>query len=242
MTEEICNICGGTGWVTVKKDGESFAKKCDCRRQIQITNRNERTNLPKRFWNYDLRSYCMNEAQFHQSQIYAKKKAEKFIIDYPAVESGILLQGTVGTGKTKLMCAIATMLMGKHEDLDMYYIDWNDLVREMKSGQDSNVRDFESINNLINRLTDVELLFFDEIGASRVSPWVHDYIYYLINKRYNNRMVTVCATNFYDTNVNGMETLTQRVGDRIRSRLFEMTETLIVEGRDFRLANSGNFK
>ncbi len=239
MTES-CEKCGGTGWVTVKKNGESFAKKCDCRRQVQKINRNERANLPRRFWNFDLSTYCFDERQYHQTQIRAKKIADRFIKDYPAVTGGLLFQGTVGTGKTKLMCAIATMLMERYEDLDVYYIDWNDLVREMRSGQDSHVRDFEAINNLINRLTDVDLLLFDEIGASRVSPWVHDYIYYLINKRYNNRLVTICATNFSDSaDSSGMETLTQRVGDRIRSRLFEMTEIVPVQGLDSRLKNQG---
>ena len=47
----------------------------------------------------------------------------------------------------------------------------------------------------------VELLLFDELGASRPSPWVEDNIYYLINRRYNDNRVTVFASNFFDQKI-----------------------------------------
>ena len=80
----------------------------------------------------------------------------------------------------------------------MAYIDWNDLTREMRSGEDTSNRDFSNIGQLIQRLAMVELLLFDELGASRPSPWVEDNIYYLINRRYNDNRITLFASNFFD--------------------------------------------
>jgi DNA replication protein DnaC len=172
------------------------------------------------------------------SQKRAKKIVQKFIDDYPGVEKGLLLQGSIGLGKTQLLCSIAAELMRKDEKIDVYYIDWNDLVREMRTGEDFSTRDFAGINNLMTKLVKVELLLFDELASSHVSQWVSDYIYYLINKRYNNKKMTVFATNFYDkTYKSNTETLEQRMGSRLRSRLYEMAQAVEVRGADFRQKN-----
>ncbi|MCP5107192.1 MAG: ATP-binding protein [bacterium] len=156
------------------------------------------------------------------------------IDNYPGGVKGLLLQGKVGVGKTKLLCSIATELLKKIESIDIFYIDWNDLIREMRSGEGHASRDFEVINQLIYRLSTVDLLLFDELGASRMSPWVLDNVYYLFNKRYNNQKITVCATNYFDQSAGNQETLTQRIGERIRSRLYEMTDIIAVGGKDMR--------
>jgi DNA replication protein DnaC len=67
-----------------------------------------------------------------------------------------------------------------------------------------------------------------------MSPWVYDNIYYLFNKRYNNKKITICASNYLDASIANQETLTQRVGERVRSRLYEMTDAHQLDGSDFR--------
>lgn len=196
-------------------------------------------NIPQRFL-----GSCFGEIGGYQpdpdnpSQKRAKKAAQKFIKDFPAVEKGLLLQGSIGLGKTHILCTIGFELI-KKKNVDLYYIDWNDLVREMRSGEDHSTRDFSSINQLIQKMTQVDLLLFDELGASRVSPWVQDNIYFLFNKRYNNKKITVCASNFIDNPTDGRESLEQRIGDRIRSRLYEMTTVVQIKGSDFRRKTLG---
>ena len=138
----------------------------------------------------------------------------------------------MGVGKTRLLCAIATELIKKFDDIDIYYIDWNDLVREMRSGENHSTRDFSAISKKIEKLCYVDLLLFDELGASVVSPWVYDNIYYLFNKRYNNKNITVCATNYFDDS--SETSLSRKIGNRIRSRLFEMTKDIELKGFDYR--------
>lgn len=159
--------------------------------------------------------------------------ARQFIRDYPAVDNGLMLQGPIGVGKTSLLCAIGFELI-EQKNIDVYYIDWNDLVREMRSGEDHTARDFSSISLLIQKLTSAELLLFDELGATKTSPWVYDNIYYLFNRRYNDQKITLCATNFTDNPAGNEESLTKRIGERIRSRLYEMTVPVDVKGTDFR--------
>ncbi len=137
------------------------------------------------------------------------------------MDRGLLFQGPTGVGKTRLLCAIGNQLIAEKR-AEVFYIDWNDLTREMRSGEDYSNRDFSSIGQLIQRLAKVELLLFDELGSSKPSPWVEDNIYFLINRRYNNNLITLFASNFFDEKISNQETLSERIGNRIRSRLFEM--------------------
>lgn len=233
--DKECKHCQGTGWTVKKNKGNEVAVICECQKEDLVLNRGEKANIPLKFLGSEL-EWGYQPDQNNPSQKRAKSIIEQFIKDYPAVEQGLLLQGSIGLGKTSLLCSIGFELI-KKKNIDVYYIDWNDLVREMRSGEDHSTRDFSAINLLINRLIMVELLLFDELGGSKVSPWVSDNIYYLFNKRYNNKRITVCATNFYDNPTDGNESLSQRIGERIRSRLYEMTRMVEIKGVDFRQRN-----
>jgi DNA replication protein DnaC len=232
LKEANCKICQDSGWVLVKVDGREIARPCQCRQNGMQALKASNANIPQRFLNMELNSYFPDKA--NPSQGKAKKTAEKFIADYPATGGyGLLLQGHTGVGKTRLLCCIGNQLI-KEKDIEVAYIDWNDLTREMKSGEDAASRDFSEIGQLIQRLARVELLLFDELGSSRPSPWVEDNIYFLINRRYNNNRVTLFASNFFDKKIGGEETLSERIGNRIRSRLFEMARSIEIMGADYR--------
>jgi DNA replication protein DnaC len=229
-----CSLCNDTGWKIVDKDGREFAQKCECQTVEIYKTVGQKSNIPQRFLGYELNSYMPQDE--NPSQKKAKKVVRKFIDDFPSVkdQKGLLLQGPVGVGKTRLLCSIANALIIKFKAIDIYYIDWNDLVREMRSGESHATRDFFSINELINKLIAADLLLFDELGASKLSEWVQDNVYHIFNKRYNNQKLTVCATNYPDKPINNQETLAQRIGTRIRSRLYEMTEVYEIKGTDYR--------
>ncbi len=241
MTETVtknCSLCNDTGWEIVVKEGREFAQRCQCQAEKSIEIRSHKANLPQRFLRYELDSFCPHKNFPSQKKII--KRVRKFIDDYPAVVDykGLLFQGRAGVGKTRLLCAIATELFKKPDFFDIYYIDWNNLLREMRSGDHHLTKDFSELNKFIEKLAAVDLLLFDELGSSKLSDlsqWMMDTIYYIFNKRYNNQKVTLCATNFFDNPKDGKESLTDRIGERIRSRLFEMTELLVIEGSDRRI-------
>jgi DNA replication protein DnaC len=236
LKNDICKKCNGTGWVTIKKGDVDVARRCECQKTDILLSKGEKANIPQRFlgagleWGYEPDK---NNPMKGKTQATAKKAAQKFIKDYPSVEKGLLFQGSIGVGKTFILCSIGYELIEK-KNTDVYYIDWNDLVREMRTGEGHSTRDFSQIHHLIQKLASVELLLFDELGASKVSPWVYDNIYYLFNRRYNDKKITVCATNFLDKPPADREFFSDRIGDRIRSRLYEMTDVIVIKGDDFR--------
>lgn len=230
MKEANCKICQDSGWVLIKVKEREIARPCKCRQnEMQILNANN-SNIPSRFLGTELKSYFPEN---NKSQAKAKKAAEKFIADFPTNATGLLFQGGTGVGKTRLLCCIGNQLI-KEKNVEVAYIDWNDLAREMKSGEDAASRDFANISQLIQRLAQINLLLFDELGASRPSPWVEDNIYYLINRRYNEKRLTIFASNFFDKKIGSDETLSERIGIRIRSRLFEMACSVEIMGADYR--------
>jgi len=232
-----CPRCRDTGWVFSRENNREKAVPCDCRDSEKRRKRAGESNIPSRFEKFNLKGYL--PVKGNKSQEKTKKKAEWFVREYPAVPVGLILIGPTGVGKTRLLCSIGNELI-RDKGTDVFYVDWNDLVRSMRSGEDANTRDYSSISALIQRMAGAELLLFDELGSSRPSPWVEDNIYYLINRRYNENRITLFASNFFDKTVMGEETLHERVGERIRSRIYEMAEAVEIQGFDYRKQYGGN--
>ncbi|MBC7911963.1 MAG: hypothetical protein H7Y30_15755 [Pyrinomonadaceae bacterium] len=75
----------------------------------------------------------------------------------------------------------------------------------------------------------------DELGASKPTDWVRDTMMQIINTRYNDRRLTIFTTNYLDSRrAEKEETLEDRTGVRLRSRIFEMCKTVHLEGEDYR--------
>ena len=82
---------------------------------------------------------------------------------------------------------------------------------------------------------EAEVLVLDELGASKPTDWVRDTMMQVIGTRYNNKRLTIFTTNYTDERLNGRkETLEDRIGVRLRSRLYEMCRTVVVNGTDYR--------
>jgi DNA replication protein DnaC len=68
-----------------------------------------------------------------------------------------------------------------------------------------------------------------------------DTVAYVLNYRYNGNKVTILTTNYLDEEnsrkrkLPDPDTLAGRIGVRIRSRLFEMCKTIVMDGNDYRM-------
>ncbi len=84
---------------------------------------------------------------------------------------------------------------------------------------------------------EAEILVLDELGASKPHAWVLDVLYSLLNSRYNRKKVTIATSNFEDEPdpaAGEREKLEDRIGYRLRSRLYEMCLMVPLRGGDFR--------
>jgi DNA replication protein DnaC len=82
---------------------------------------------------------------------------------------------------------------------------------------------------------ETEVLVLDELGAVKPTDWVRDTMMQIINTRYNDKKLTLFTTNHLDVRCNSAdETLEDRIGVHLRSRLYEMCRTVKISGDDFR--------
>ena len=87
-----------------------------------------------------------------------------------------------------------------------------------------------SKSELLRPLLEVDLLVLDELGSQKPTTFVQDILYYVINTRYNEERTTIFTTNYTDAAEGKEEPLGQRIGVRLRSRLYEMTNLISFAG------------
>ena len=80
-----------------------------------------------------------------------------------------------------------------------------------------------------------DVLVLDELGATVPTDWVLDTMYQIINKRYNDKKLTIFTTNYLDQpGSDNQKLLADRVTYRLRSRLYEMCTNVVIDGEDYR--------
>lgn len=225
-----CPHCGGTEWIVESSDGRKIARPCACRDSRVRHECLEAANIPERYRDCNFQNFSDN----HSSLTRAKEIAQEFVDMYPAVEAGLLLVGPAGRGKTHLACAVLSELAST-KGVGGVYVDFSDLLMKIQTSFRSDA-DF-SKESILQPYADAELLVLDELGASKPHAWVLDVLYNLLNTRYNRKKITIVTSNFEDepdAAAGERDRLEDRVGSRIRSRLFEMCLMVPLRGEDFR--------
>ncbi|MCS6873190.1 MAG: ATP-binding protein [Pyrinomonadaceae bacterium] len=222
--EETCSICFGTGIEIVAGKG---ARRCVCRLKEIQEKIFEKVRIPKRYANCSFSNY----RPITKSQDIAMKYAYSLAQKYPDVEMGLLFMGSVGTGKTHLAVSILKGLTEK--GFSCLFYEFGSLLKEIQDSYNSATQTSEL--RVLAPVFETEILVLDELGASKPTEWVRDIMSYIINTRYNDKKLTIFTTNYLDERKDDAEeTLEDRIGKRLRSRLYEMCHTVRIEGPDYR--------
>jgi DNA replication protein DnaC len=129
------------------------------------------------------------------------------------------------------------------------FYDYRELLKELQASYDPD-HPVSEMGVLVPVLR-AEVLLIDDIGASKPSPWALDTIGHILNKRYNDKRPTLLTTNYLDPTEgepavlpmpSGQkiaalreETLVDRLGQRVRSRLYEMCRKVEISAPDWRI-------
>lgn len=221
-----CPACFGTGMEVV--DGKG-ARRCRCRTGEAQARLIEAARIPRRYGECTLSGY--RPADNNGSQFRAFNYAYRLVRDYPAVDRGLLFMGPCGVGKTHLAAAILHGLLKKGVGCRFY--EFGALLKEIQCSFDPESKVSEV--KLLAPVYEAEVLVLDELGASKPTDWVREMMMQIVNTRYNEKRLTIFTTNYLDDRRSaGDETLEERIGVRLRSRLYEMCRTVVVEGPDYR--------
>jgi DNA replication protein DnaC len=250
-TAESCPICNGTGWQVRQGENEREVVRCQCR----MRNRSERllatAQIPERYQHCELENFKYDPEDKAQKSIGAAKTfAGRFIEGYPVEKTGLLLVGSVGVGKTHLSVAIIKALI-REKGIHCLFCDYRELLKSIQNSYNPSVQATEM--EILRPVFDAEVLVLDELGAVRTTEWVFDTVNYILNSRYNDNRTTIITTNYPDAAEQGnavddsarsysaaeraarRETLGDRIGERMRSRLHEMCKKVEIEGSDYRV-------
>lgn len=224
VDDEVCARCLGTGTEIVPGKG---ARVCECRKRDSHSSFLDRAKLPRRYADCHFHNYKPQ----NPSQEKAFKYATTLTMEFPAVDRGLLLMGTVGVGKTHLAVSILKGLTER--GFTCLFYEFGTLLKEIQDSYNSNTKTSELA--VLAPVLNAEVLVLDELGASKPTDWVRDTMAHIINSRYNDQRLTIFTTNYLDDRSRERdETLEDRIGVRLRSRLYEMCKTVELSGIDFR--------
>lgn len=156
---------------------------------------------------------------------------EEYIASWHSVgDSGVVIMGNLGVGKTHLCLAMMNELISKHL-VGCEYANVRVTLDEMKNSFDG------VVINPVLRLKRRELVIFDDLGSERPTEWTLDAISSLVIWRYEHHLPTVFTTNArtWDELV---EMLAGNFGrfrtERLVERILERNEAVSISGRSWR--------
>ncbi len=249
-----CDKCEGEGRIFRENEkGIAYLMDCECTGLKQRLLVIEDAGIPGKFVDANFDSYLNH----HRSQGIAKRMAEDFVEDFIKSKKdfsrGLIFMGAPGLGKTHLAVAIIKALV-LDEGIDCRFVDFFQLLSDIRHGYSEDMSD----QAFIKPYLDARVLVIDELAKGRNTEWELTVLDQLISSRYNAAdKVTIFTTNYpsemrieikeskgFYKDKDGpeknyadsymRESLQEKIGARIYSRLAEMCKFVMIEGNDLR--------
>ena len=216
-------LCDGSGFVF--DDDTNTAYDCACRPQRVALAKAKSLSavIPRRYRDVAFERPPVTDID---RQIVAATRRFADAIDQRLEDGrGIWFMGPVGTGKTTLAMLVSKAALAAGRSVAIY-----SLPRLLNEIRDDTHRADRSHVDLLDRLTAVDLLHIDDVGAERTTDWVLEELYSIVNARYEDQRSMVITTNIIDP-----DALCEQITERTVSRLTEMCDQLALLGRDRRM-------
>ncbi len=248
---KYCDECDNNGviWKT-DEQGYSFVTPCPYCGSLNVRiQKFSLARIPSRYFKEEKGRTLASYASLYKDRngipignlkiVHAK--LNKWVNGYTPGGKGLLLHGSVGTGKTRLLCLLLRELT-LEKGITCRFVEFSHLLGELKSQFDRG----QGVNAILEELVKLDVLAIDELGKSGRTEWELSILDELVSKRYNSGGTTLFTTNQLITppktitSAQTNQTLEERVQVRIFSRLQEMAEFMEVDtdGRDFRKKQS----
>jgi DNA replication protein DnaC len=227
--EQSCplGVCDGSGWILGHED---VARACECRaaRLNKGRSRGISSVIPPRYRGVSFdRPPVSDMARDLQTKI-AVNEVRGFVDDLEArlqEGRGLWLFGDTGTGKTTLAMLISKAALEAGKTVAIYSLP--KLLARIRRTYDSEPGG-DSYLSFFERLTSVDLLHIDDLGAEKRSDWVLEQLYALVNERYEAQRSILITTNLPHPE------LEEQIGSRTVSRLTQICDEVEVRGEDRR--------
>jgi DNA replication protein DnaC len=208
--------CDGSGFVV--EEATNTATDCGCRaaRIASARTRSLAGRIPRRYRGVSFERPPVSDiARTAPEQIRSVRRYVRAIEENLDSGRGLWIQGDVGTGKTTLAMLISKGALDAGRSVAIYSLPrLLNLLRESMDSQEGKL-------DFMDRLTAVDLLHIDDLGAEHQTDWVLEQLYSIVNARYEAERAIVATTNLMP------DELSERLGARTVSRLVEICGDLI---------------
>jgi DNA replication protein DnaC len=225
-----CPDCKNTGWLPAEPVGNDTVlppRKCHCLIQEEINELYRAAGItgPLRqqtFDRFDLTVYPPDDRDYMAKlRDHCRRFADR--VATGAEVDSLLLMGDVGRGKTFLSSAVSNVVVAAKKPVVYFtFAEFLDLARLHRFDDD------EEYKEGIQRLLDSDLIVLDDLGAEKVTEFVAQELFTIINHRMNRRLPMVVSTNLTPGE------LEDCYGPRIASRLLNGFDAMVLRGEDVR--------
>jgi DNA replication protein DnaC len=210
--DQVCplGVCDGSGWILGDDD---VAHACECRAQRLKRGRNRgvASVIPPRY-----RGVSFERPPVTEIEPTVVRFVRNWVDELEAniaAGRGLWLMGDTGTGKTTLAMLVSKMALQESHSVAIYSLP--KLLARIRRTYDSEPGG-DSYLAFFERLTSVDLLHIDDLGAEKRSDWVLEQLYALVNERYESQRSMLVTTNL------DQQQLEEQIGPRTVSRLVEI--------------------
>ncbi len=235
-----CERCGGEGRLHLQENGISRVARCRCRilpDRIEIFNQ---ADIPARHATATFEAFDKDIEGAMPGFVATWRWVNAWPDAGDLPTRGLLLHGGVGRGKTHLLVAALRHLVFQH-GVRVKFVEFTHLLASLRQGFEEG----RGQSSTLQALGDIDLLAIDELGKGRSTDWELTVIDQLVSRRYNGLKPLVATTNFAPAPGTGVRTsnlanesasqsLVDRVGERVYSRIREMCELHETGGGDYR--------
>lgn len=195
----LCPECNGTGWIVVNAT-DNVVKPCSCLLKERKDNKLKFANIPPKYADKrisDISNTCYIEEKSVEQITTATAALKEYlerIEEMQAIGQGLYLYSNAkGSGKTLSACALSNELMDLNKQVK--FSDAPTILAEIKRTYEKDTESHYTENKLLDALVTTEILVIDDFGTEKVTDWVNDKFYHIINQRYVNKKVTIYTSN-----------------------------------------------
>lgn len=216
-----CSVCNVATQTKVDILGKIRVVRCICNCRKKEMEETERQNVFQE--NERKRRVCFSESNMAQwtfanddgKDVKLSEAMQNYVKNFTEFRrngKGLLLHGTVGTGKTYFAAAIANALID--EGYRVLMTNFASLTNKIQGM-------FEGKQEFINDLNRYSLLILDDLGAERKSEFMQEQVFNIIDSRYRSGLPFIITTNLtIDEIKKPQEIGYSRIYDRILERCF----------------------
>jgi DNA replication protein DnaC len=209
-------MCDGTGFVVDEATNSASDCRCRAARIARVRAARLEGRIPRRYQGVSFdRPPVSDIARTAPDQIQSIRRYVRAIEQNLDSGRGLWLMGDVGTGKTTLAMLVSKAALDAGRSVAIYSLPR--LLNLLRESMDSD----EGMLDFMDRLTAVDLLHLDDLGAENQTDWVLEQLYSIVNARYEAERAIVATTNLMP------DELSERLGSRTVSRLVEICGDLI---------------